>query len=56
MRDTVVGIVLGASAAVVSRAGAQNAPTFARDVAGYFTCTIDSQAKSATAGEGRARP
>jgi hypothetical protein len=62
MRDTVVGIVVVASGTMVSSARAENDSkarlhyddqTWDEMMAGSFTYTIDSEAKSATAGEGR---
>ena len=61
-RDTVVGIVVVASGAMVSSARAEKDSkatvhdgdqTWDEMMAGSFNCTIDSEAKSATAGEGR---
>ena len=62
MRDTVVGIVVVASGAMVSSARAENDPkatlhdgdqTWDEMMARSFTYSIDSEAKSATAGESR---
>ena len=62
MRDTIVGIMVVASGTIVSSARAENDPkatlhdgdqTWDEMMAGSFNCTIDSEAKSATAGEGR---
>jgi len=62
MRDTVVGIVVVASGTMVSCARAENDPkatlhdgdqTWDEMMAGSLTYSIDSEAKSATAGESR---